>query len=135
LGHWYRVQEKDADALREYNAALSEARRIGIRRLESEALSELARLACDLGDAQIARQRAIEALRIATESALGLRQTHGLVVLGKATIQAGQRELGIAYLRHARRLAYRQEYWLRGSEAEEPLQRLGASVDETRPIV
>jgi tetratricopeptide (TPR) repeat protein len=131
-GHWYRIMKRYEEALHEYNAALDESRRIGIRRLESEVLSELSRLACDLGDAQIARQRAIEALRIANESALGLKQTHGLVVLGRATIQAGERDLGIAYLKHAKKLADRQEYWLRGSEAEEQLQRLGETADSMR---
>jgi tetratricopeptide (TPR) repeat protein len=126
LGHWYRVKTQYPQALHEYNAALSESRRIGIRRLESEALSELSRLACDLGDAQTARQRATDALRIANESSLGLRQTHCLVVLGRATVLAGDHSLGIAYLKHAQTLAKRQEYWLRGGEADEQLQQLGA---------
>jgi hypothetical protein len=129
-GHWYRAQKDFPAALHEYKAALQEARLKGIRRLESEALSELSRLALDMGDAQIARQRAIEALRIANECVLGLRQTHGLVVLGKATIQAGQRDLGVAYLKHAKMLADRQRYWMRGSEAEEELQKVGESSQE-----
>ena len=133
-GHWHRVQKNYEEALHEYDAALVEARRIGVRRMESEALSELSRLACDLGDAQIARQRAIEALRIANESALGLRQTHGLIVLGRATILAGERKLGISYLKHAKKLANRQEYWLRASEAEEQLQRLGEAADNTHSV-
>lgn len=128
-GHWFRLQKQYAEALREYNAALREARRIWIRRLESETLGELSRLAYDLGDAQVARQRAIESLQIANKSVLGLRQTHSLVVLGKATIEVGLRGLGIAYLKHARKLAHRQEYWLRANEAEEALYRLGEPVE------
>lgn len=132
-GHLHRVEKEYAKALIEYNAALKAAREIGVRRLESEALSELSQLAYDLGDAQIARQRALEALRIANESVLGLRQTHCLVVLGKATIHAGQIKLGLAYLEHARKLAKRQGYWLRGREAEELLQRHGIDSSEWAP--
>lgn len=54
------------------------------------------------------------------------------VVLGLATLEVGQRELGIAYLKNARRLADRQEYWLRMREAEEELYRLGALTSMTR---
>jgi tetratricopeptide (TPR) repeat protein len=128
-GHWFRKQGHFAEALREYNAALGEARRIGIRRLECEVISELARLALDLGEAELARQRATDSLHIANELALGLKQTHDLVVLGRATIEAGQRRLGIAYLKHAKRLAHRQGYWLRGYEAEEQLHRFGETGD------
>ena len=129
-GHLFRSEKKYPEALNEYNAALKAAREIGVRRLESEALSELSQLAFDLGDYQIARQRALEALRIANMSVLGLRQTHCLVVLGKATINADQRELGLAYLVHARKLAKHQGYWLRGREAEELLQRHGVDSSE-----
>jgi tetratricopeptide (TPR) repeat protein len=124
-GHVYRQEKDFPAALREYNIALAESRRIGIRSLEADALSELSRLALDHGDAQIARQRAIESLRIANELSLGLRQTHALVVLGLATVHTGPRELGIAYLRHAKALADQQEYWLRGREAEADLYKLG----------
>ncbi len=113
--------------MREYNTVLGEGQRIGMRRLQAEALTELSRLAYDLGDAQVARQRAIESLRIANDLILGLRQTHNLVVLGMATIQTGQRDLGVAYLTHAKKIADRQEYWLRSYEAEEHLQKYGES--------
>lgn len=125
LGHLHRSQKDYQKALREYNAVLSEGRRIGMRRLESEALTELSRLAYDLGDAQVARQRAIESLRIANDLVLGLRQTHDLVVLGLATIGTGQRDLGVAYLEHAKKIADRQEYRLRSYEVEEHLQKYG----------
>jgi tetratricopeptide (TPR) repeat protein len=124
-GHIYRKRENLPNALLEYNAALSEARRIGIRRLEAEALSELARLALNLGDTQVARQRAIESLKIANEFSLGLRQTHGLVLLGLASIKGGQRNLGAAYLKHAKKMADQQHYSLRGREAEEELRLIG----------
>ena len=130
LGHWYRARRKYTEALREYNAALSTAKRIRMRRLECEVISEFARLALDLGDSHIARQRAVESLRIANELVLGLKQTHDLVVLGCATIEARQHKLGIAYLKHAKRLADRQGYWLRSREAEEHLHRLGEAAPE-----
>ncbi len=125
LGHLYRRQEEYAKAQREYNVVYDTGRRIGMRRLQAEALTELSRLAYDLGDAQLASKRAIESLRIANELVLGLRQTHDLVVLGRATIETGQPELGVAYLKHAKKLAERQEYRLRAYETEECLQKYG----------
>ncbi|HVI72298.1 MAG TPA: hypothetical protein VM656_12545, partial [Pyrinomonadaceae bacterium] len=125
LGHVYRKQKEYPKAQREYNAVYDEGRRIGMRRLQAEALTELSRLAMDLGDAQVARERAIESLRIANELVLGLRQTHDLVVLGLATIETGQADLGVAYLRHAKKIAERQEYRLRAYETEEHLQKYG----------
>jgi hypothetical protein len=71
----------------------------------------------------------MKALQIANEHTLGLRQTHGMIVLGKATLQAGERELGIHYLKHALRLAEKQEYRLRGNEAEATLHAWGEPVD------
>jgi hypothetical protein len=130
LGHWFRSRRKYNEATREYNFALREAKRIGMRRLECEVISEFARLALDLGDSHIARQRAVESLRIANELVLGLKQTHDLVVLGCATIEARQHQLGIAYLKHAKRLADRQGYWLRSHEAEEQLHRFGESASD-----
>jgi tetratricopeptide (TPR) repeat protein len=127
LGHIYRVQKRVEDARREYAAALAISRRIGAKRLESEVYSELSRLELELGDVETARVRAIESLRIANQYALGLRQTHALLVLGRATVQSGNQALGVAYLRHARQLAERQEYWLRRQEADEQLARLGVS--------
>ena len=72
----------------------------------------------------------MESLRIANELVLGLKQTHDLVVLGCATIEARQHKLGIAYLKHAKHLADRQGYWLRSHEAEEHLHRLGEAAPE-----
>lgn len=88
-------------------------------------LSELARLALDVGDIDAARKRAIDSLQIANEPGLGLRQTHGLVVLGLATRGAGLRELAVAYLRHGRGLAETQGYWSRYHEAERILREMG----------
>jgi hypothetical protein len=127
LGHIYRKQKDYRKAQREYKAVYDEGRRIGMRRLQAEVLTEFSRLALDLGDAQLARERAIESLRIANELVLGLRQTHDLVVLGLATIETGQADLGVAYLRHAKKIADRQEYRLRAYETEEHLQRYGES--------
>ncbi len=127
LGHIYRKQKDYRKAQHEYKVVYDEGRRIGMRRLQAEVLTELSRLALDLGDAQLARTRAIESLRIANELVLGLRQTHDLVVLGLATIETGQADLGVAYLRHAKKIADRQEYRLRAYETEEYLQRYGES--------
>jgi len=128
-GHIHRSKKEYSESIRHYRIALAEARRRGIGRLEAEAQSELARVALDLGDAQVARRRAMKALQIANEHTLGLRQTHGMVVLGKATLEAGERELGIYYLKHAWKLAGRQEYRLRGNEAEAALHACGEPVD------
>lgn len=125
LGHLLRLKTKYVASSLEYQAAIGEARRIGIRKLEADVLSELSRLALDLGDSEVARSRAMAALEIANELGLGIRKTHGLVVLGMATIKGGHRDLGIAYLHHARRLANQQEYWLRMHEAEEQLYKEG----------
>jgi tetratricopeptide (TPR) repeat protein len=130
-GHLHRVDGKFADAIREYRVALDLARTMGLRRLEAEAQSELARVDLDLGDSQVARRRAMKALQIANEHLLGLRQTHCLVILGKATINAGERELGIHYLRYAKRLADEQEYQLRAAEAEAALYEIGEPVDNS----
>lgn len=128
-GHLRRVEEKFGEAIREYRIALEMARTMGIRRLEAEAQSELARVHLALGDGQVARRCAMKALQIANECVLGLRQTHCLVILGKATMRAGERDLGIYYLRHAKRLADRQEYRLRASEAEAALYEMGEPVE------
>jgi len=128
LGHWHRDQRQFEKARIEYNSALAKAREFGIRRLEADVLSELSKLAFDLGDYEMARIRAMEAMAIANELGLGLRRSHGLVVLGRAILASGPRALGLAYLRHARKLANQQEYWLRAREAERHLQ------DEGEPL-
>ena len=127
-GHRLANKGEAAKARLEYHAVLREAQRIGIRKLEAEIQSTLSRLAFDQGDAEGARLLAMKSLSLANELGLGLRLTHSLVVLGLATIKAGQRDLGVAYLRHAKKLADEQEYWYRGREAENKLQELGESV-------
>lgn len=124
-GRLYREQGAFAMANAEYHAALTDARRLGIRRLEAEILTGLARLALRLEDAALARRRAMAALGIANELGLGLRQTQSMLVLGVATARAGQPQLGRAYVRLAKQLGNEQEYWLRSREAEEHLQKLG----------
>jgi tetratricopeptide (TPR) repeat protein len=124
-GRLFREQKSFVAANAEYHAALVEARRLGIRRLEAEILTGLSRLALNLGDTALARGRAMAALSIANELGLGLRQTQSLLVLGLATVEAGQPQLGAAYLRLAKRLGDEQEYWLRSREAEQSLQGLG----------
>lgn len=122
---WCREQDRLAEANGEYQAALVEARRLGIRRLEAEILTGLARVALKLGDAGLARRRAYGALAIANELGLGLRKTQALIVLGLATVAAGQPKLGIAYLELGKNLGDRQQYWLRSREADKKLQELG----------
>jgi hypothetical protein len=125
-GHLCRARKKYDQARREYNAAFAAAQELGARRLEADVLSELSRLALAQGDAERARVLATQSMRLANELGLGLRQTHGLVILGLAAVQVGRRELGTAYLRQARRLAERQHYWLRAREAEKYLVRESA---------
>ena len=125
-GHLLRSRRKYQEAIREYKIALNAAKQYGMRALEADVYCEMARLALDLGDMEIARTRAIKSLETANELQLGLRQTHGLVVLGKATAGAGQRVLGVEYLKQARELAERQHYDLRAREAEAELHRLHA---------
>lgn len=127
--HLHRSLGEFREARLAYDDALARARKYGIRRLEADILSELSRLALDLGDIETARRRAIEAMSIANELGLGLRQTHGLVVLGIAALRGGQRELGFAYLRHACSLATRQQYWSRRREAEQLLRDAGEPMD------
>ena len=115
----------------EYNAVLKEAQRIGIRKLETRALTALARLALDQKDADSAHGYALHSLRLANEMGLGLRQTHSLVVLGLTTLAIDERDLGIAILRQAKKLADSQEYWARSREAENKLQELDIDPDGT----
>lgn len=117
------------EAIAEYYAALRDARRLGICRLEAEVLSGLARVALDLGDNALARRRAIAALGLANELGLGLRQNLCLFLLGLATVRSGQPKLGAAYLRLARKLGDAQQHWLRNREAERELQKLGEEVE------
>jgi tetratricopeptide (TPR) repeat protein len=124
-GHWLAQREHYKESRQEYQSLLLEAQRMGARKLEAECQSTLSTLSLQEGDVEGARVRAMKALSLANELGLGLRLTNSMVVLGQATIEAGQRDLGIAYLRNARLLAYEQEYWHRAWLAETVLQRLG----------
>jgi tetratricopeptide (TPR) repeat protein len=124
-GHWLAQSKCYKESRQEYQSLLLEAQRMGARKLEAECQSTLSTLSLLEGDVEGARVRAMKALSLANELGLGLRLTNSMVVLGKATIEAGQRDLGIAYLRNARLLAYEQEYWHRAWLAETALQRLG----------
>ncbi|HSY51749.1 MAG TPA: SIR2 family protein [Thermoanaerobaculia bacterium] len=129
-GHLLRLRKDYLAAQLEYDSALLEARRIGIKRLEADLLCELARLALEVGDWETARQRAVASLMIANELWLGLRRSSGLVVLGKAMIGAHNLKLGTAYLHHAYILATKQGYLLRAYEAEKELRNLGEPLPE-----
>ena len=125
FGNLYLFQKKPTQATHAYMAALREARRIGIRKLEADVLAGLAQLCLQIGDTESARQRAMDSLRIANELALGLKQTNALYALGLATLQSGPRGLGVEYLKHAKTLADRQQYWLRARQVEKILYELG----------
>jgi tetratricopeptide (TPR) repeat protein len=129
-GRLHRERLDLRNATTEYHAALAEARRLGIRRLEAEILTGLCRVALALGDTSLARRRAMTALGIANELGLGLRRTLALRLLGAATGRAGHRRLGRAYLRLAKRLGDAQEYWLRTREAEDYLREMGGGDDD-----
>jgi tetratricopeptide (TPR) repeat protein len=129
-GRLLREQGRTFEANAEYQLALSESCRLGIRRLECEILTGLARLALGAGDAELSRRRAMVALAIANELSLGLRRTQSLLVLGLATLRVGQPRLGVAYLRLAKKLGEAQEYRLRSREAEEQLIELGEGMED-----
>ena len=69
--------------------------KLGIARLEADALLGLARVQLGLGDATAARAHAIDALKLANENLLVLRQIKALVVIGEAAAQLGDLEVGI----------------------------------------
>jgi tetratricopeptide (TPR) repeat protein len=118
-------QKKYDEAQNEYSFVLKEAKRTRLRRLQTGALSGMSRLAYQLNDTEVAKQRAIESLKISNEYALCLHQTIGMIVLGKALVKEGvQRDLGIACLKTALDMANSQGYFLRKNEAEQTLQEL-----------
>src|SRR3954447_3639224 len=129
-GHRLSRTGQPVKARLEYNAVLSEARRIGCRKLEVRVLTALSRLALDQKDVDRAHELAMEALCLSNELGLGLRQSHCLVVLGLVALEADKKELGIAYLRLAWRTANDQEYWARSREAENKLRELGVNLEE-----
>jgi len=118
------LRDGDSDeAQNEFNAALRIAKETKIRRLETGILSAMSRLSYHLNDSETARQKAVEALKIANEYSLCLHQTTGLIVLGKALIKSGQRDLGIAFLKSARTMSKSQSYFLRMNEANKELEK------------
>lgn len=127
-GHLHVDRGEFKEARREYESLLDEARRMGSRKLEAECQATLSVLCLQEGDVEGARVRAMAALSLANELALGLRLTHSMVVLGQATVRAGQRDLGVAYLRNAHRLATEQEYWHCAWKAQNALQEMGVPV-------
>lgn len=124
-GRLYRARGSFHDANAEYHEALAEARELGVRRLEAEILCGLARVSLELGDADLARRRALGALALANELGLGLRTTRSLILLGMATVKTGHSRLGVAYLRLAKQLGDEQQYRLRSREAEAELHKMG----------
>ena len=125
LGHLHRAKGENKEARREYEAALSLALSKGIRRLESDVLSELSRLSLQQGDAEAARTYAMRSLSIANECGLGLRQCHSLIVLGLATDMIGDRQMAIGYLKVAHDMCVECAYWHRKQEIETFLREWG----------
>lgn len=119
----YYVHKGDhVRAQNEFQQVLLFAKEKHLRRLESATLSGMSRLAEKLGDYSTAVSRATEALKISNEYSLKLHQTLSLIVLGVALINGNQhRELGIACLKAAKKMAQKQEYFLRLNEAQEEL--------------
>jgi tetratricopeptide (TPR) repeat protein len=125
-----RTEGKFEEAQREYSAALEAARNFGLRRLEAGVLSGLSSWAYALNDAEVAREKAIAALKVANEASLGLHQTLSLLNLGKAMLLSNrQYEMGIAHLRSALHLSKTQGYFLRSAEAEVELRKAGEGVE------
>lgn len=112
-------------ATSEWNRALEEASRFGMRRLEAELLARLSRVALQLGDYTVAKQRAFQALKITNELGLGLVRTYSLIALGLAMLRSREQELGMSYLRLAKIHADHQEYRLRLPEIDEELEKVG----------
>lgn len=133
-GHRLFRTEDLVKARLEYKTVLQEAQARGCIKLEVRALTALARLVLAQKDADGARDHAMKALRLANQYGLELRKTHGLVVLGLATLETGSTHLGIEYLRLAKRIADRQEYWARSREAENKLLELGVDPREEAPL-
>jgi tetratricopeptide (TPR) repeat protein len=126
--HLLVARQRSGDAIAEYRSLLREAQDLKLRRQEAEIEFSIAYCALLQGDAESARQMALNSLRIANEHGLGLRVTHSLVILARAMIAiggVGNRRLGVAYLREAKLRGHRQEYWHREREAELRLQELG----------
>ena len=118
-------QGKPTDARLEYEAARREAQSHKARALEALVLLKLGDLSLDQGDAEGARRLALQSLNLSNQFSLGLIATRALMVLGRAMLRAGQRELGITYLEIVKQRARLQQYVLRLREAERYLQEEG----------
>ncbi len=124
LAKIYSRADKPRDAIREYRVTLTQARKLGIARLQADALLGLAKVQLGLGDATAARTHAIDALKIANENLLVLRQIKALVIIGQAAAQLGAFKGGVSCLRHAGTLASDSEFRLTQHDAEEALAEL-----------
>ena len=129
LAKIYNYMDKPRDAIREYLVTRTQARRLGIARLEADALLGLARVQLGLGDATAARVHATDALKLANENLLVLRQIKALVVIGQAAAQLGDFKVGMSCLEHASTLASDSEFRLAEHDAEEALAELRVGRD------
>lgn len=121
LARYHAVEDQWKEAIEECNAAMRIACDYRIGKLEVDVLSEQSRLNLTLGDASTATLKALEALRLATELSLELRQTRALVLLGHANVKSGITELGVECLKFAKRRARQQQYFVQAHEAEKLL--------------
>jgi tetratricopeptide (TPR) repeat protein len=121
LGRLYREKGQHQDAIREFRAALVLSRELGIARLEADACLGIARVQLALGDAMAARDRATDALKIANECLLVLRQIKALMILGEATVELREVEAGTDLVRLAKRLAAESGFRLAEHDADQSL--------------
>jgi tetratricopeptide (TPR) repeat protein len=126
LGRIYSVRGKHKEAIAEFRAALVKARRLGIARLEADAALGIAKIQLMLGDATAARDRAIEALKIANGSLLVQRQIKALLILGRAIADLRDVGFGIELIQHAKSLAAENHFRLAEQDADKLLAELHA---------
>ncbi len=123
--NYYVEKDEHVKAQNDFQYVLQFAKERHMRRMEAGNLSGMSRLAEKLGDYSISVDRAVKALKISNEYTIRLHQTLSLKVLGIALINGNQhRNLGIACLKTAKRMAQKQEYFLRLNEIEEELLKL-----------
>ncbi|HSK74882.1 MAG TPA: SIR2 family protein [Thermoanaerobaculia bacterium] len=109
----------------EYDAARREAQSHRAQALEALILFKLGDISLEQGDAEGARRLSLQSLNLSNQLGLGLITTRALMILARAMLRAGQRELGVTYLKIVQQRARVQQYILRVREAEKFLQEEG----------
>jgi tetratricopeptide (TPR) repeat protein len=126
LGRIYAEQKGPhlSAALREYDVALRYAKDKEMRILEAEATLGMASVQLELGDSSAALYRGFEALKIANECILALRQVEALTIIGRAFAAQGKTTAARDYLGLARDLAAHCEYRLHERDIDQVLRAL-----------